>query len=117
MKAIDKWLFVYSAVITVTLTAVSLTAGFNLKNLLMTALFLPLSGYFAYQLLKAYYRRRYAPPAATDPLQPNLTTFSLKRFLTQNHPTFLVTLSLYLALIVAFLVKTLTTLPQVLAQP
>jgi hypothetical protein len=111
MKLLDKLLLIYSTVLAITLTVTSLLSGFSLKNLSLMVLFLPVSGYFIYQLFQTHRLRQYRRKTNTPPQIENTDpSFSLKRFLSQKNPAFLVTLSLYFALLAALIVKTLVYL-------
>jgi len=116
MKLIDKILLIYSTFLAIALTVTSVLSGFSLKNLVMIALFLPVTGYFIYQLVKAYKTNQHRRQLKTQSGEANhYQSFSIKSFLSQNNPSFLVTLSLYFALLAALIVKTIVTLIPVTA--
>lgn len=113
MKLIDKLLFIYSSLMAVVLTVSSLRGGFSTQNLVMITLFLPVTGYFIFLFVKAYYRRQYRREHLRKHRGANLpapSLFSLKHFFRQKDPLFIVTLCLYFALLSVVIAKAVITL-------
>lgn len=109
MKTLDKILLIYSTVVAVGLTLSSLRGDLTAQNLILMALFLPVTIYFIWTLIRLARRR---PKTAAAPV--GATGFSARRFFSQTHPFFLVTLSLYLALVTAVITRAvLSTMPAV----
>lgn len=111
MKLVDKILLVYSALLAVALTVMGLRGGLTTQNLIMIALFLPVTGYFIYLLYRAYTLKRHfhqnLEALKHPPTKPH---FSILAFFRQKDPFFLITLCLFISLTCALIVKTLTTL-------
>lgn len=111
MKLVDKLLLAYSALLAVTLTILSFKGGLTPQNLVMIALFLPVTGYIFYLILKAYrvhqHFKQNVQQLSHNPQPPG---FSLKAFFTQKDPLFIVTLCLFLSIVGALIVKTISTL-------
>jgi len=84
-----KFIFIYGAVFTLTLTITGLTKGFNKTNLIATLLFLPVSLYFVSQIIKK----------TTYRLNSKTKSLSLKDFFTQNDPTLFISLGLFILII------------------
>lgn len=111
MKLLDKILLVYSALLAVTLTILSLKGGLTPQNLIMIALFLPVTGYIFYLIFRAYrVHKHFKQNVQKLTHTPQPPGFSLKAFFTQKDPFFIVTLCLFLSLVGALIVKTLSVL-------
>lgn len=94
MTQLDIILFWYTLIFALIMTGGALSKGFAVNNLLLIALFLPITCYTALQGIKRYYQWKAfkADQAETNP--SHTKTFSFKAFLTQKHPLFLITLVL-----------------------
>lgn len=127
MTLFNRLLYYYCLLFTLTLTAGAVFSGFALTNVIPTLLFLPISLYFIYYLVKNAYvghlRRVYlkAHPPKVDQAEliqnlicpPSPTTFRLDAFLTQKSPFFIATLGLYCLVLATVLFRaTVNFLPQ-----
>jgi len=84
-----KFIFIYGAVFTITLTIAGLTKGLNKNNLIATLLFLPVSLYFIFQIIKKITHR----------LIHLSQSVNLKNFIAQNDLTFFITLGLFILIV------------------
>ena len=96
MTQLDVLLFWYTLIFALVMTGSALSKGFGTNNLLLLALFLPITCYTALQGIKRFYQWK-AFQADKAKQEPNLThSFSFRAFLTQKHPLFFVTLILFI---------------------
>jgi hypothetical protein len=115
MTKLDQLLYWYTLTFSTALILSALGSGFTLENLTTLAFFLPVPAYLLLQITKRYYLWRQTtdhPPAgeAGQPLTTNHrppTTFSLKTFITQANPAFIISLVL---LVTAWLLSLLKSL-------
>ena len=109
MTGLDKFLFWYTLIFAIVLTGSTVTRGLNPTNLILIALFLPLTTYTVLQAIKRYYLWK-TKQILTDDSSPStkhqgLGTFSLKTFLTQKHPLFTLTLILFIVAILTTIIR------------
>jgi hypothetical protein len=96
MTQLDIILFWYTLIFALFMTGSALSKGFAVSNLLLLALFLPITCYTALQGVKRYYQWR-AYQADQAHIHPTtVSLFSLRAFLTQKHPLFVITLILFI---------------------
>lgn len=98
MTQLDVLLFWYTLIFALVMTGSALSKGFEANNLLLLALFLPITCYTALQGIKRYYQWRafQTDKIAQNPDPTPTPSFSLRAFLTQKHPLFLITLILFI---------------------
>lgn len=103
MKLLDKLLFGYSTLFALILTAAGFLNGLNISNLILVVLFLPVSLYLAFQLIKKIYALKFAVENLSEAAAEVKygRSFSLKRFLTQSGAMYLITVTLYTAALTA----------------
>jgi hypothetical protein len=116
MKPLDRYLFYYTLIFSLVVTITALLSGFALDNLIASLLFLPIVLSSLYTLirrrylkyLKAEYYRTHPQvenPSHSLPSSLSSFTFSLKAFLSQKTPSFLITLGLYSFSLAALICK------------
>ena len=112
MTKLDQFLYWYTLIFSLGLIITALNQGFTLDNLTTIALFLPVPVFLMLQTIKRYYliHTQQKNPEDQDflPEAPKPTSeFSLKIFLTQGHPVFIITLILLITSYFILLLKTL----------
>jgi hypothetical protein len=109
MTKLDAFLFGYTLIFSVALTFGALFRGFSVTNLTVIALFLPVPTYTGLQLVKRYYiwktSQQLHPLSLAKPQTKTVTRFSVKAFLTQSNPLFIMSLVLAGILILTTWVK------------
>lgn len=98
MTQLDIILFWYTLIFALFMTGSALSKGFAVNNLLLLALFLPITCYTALQGVKRYYQWRAYQADQSQLLPTNQPLFSLRAFLTQKHPLFVFTFILFIVI-------------------
>ncbi len=110
MTTIDRLLYWYTLVFSVSLIITALSSGFTVTNLTSVALLLPIPTFLLLQSLKRFYHMR-NQQALEDFIQPEaiqpLSNFSFQSFLGQRRPLFLISIILLIISYVILLLKTL----------
>ena len=101
MTGLDKFLFWYTLIFAIVLTGSTALRGLNPANLILIALFLPLTTYTVLQAIKRYYLWRTTVILQLDDesersRRSSSPTFSFTTFLTQKHPLFMLTFILFM---------------------
>jgi hypothetical protein len=106
MTGLDKFLFWYTLIFAIILTGSTVARGFSPTNLILIALFLPLTIFTILQALKRYYLwRSKLPPSPAEALAKEGPAFSLRVFLTQHNPLFTLTLILFIVAILTTVIR------------
>lgn len=107
MTKTDLFLYWYTLIFSVFLIVTALLNGFNLNNLTILALFLPVPAYLLLQTTKRYHLKKHHPSSANQAKSSSKTPFHLKKFLTQPHPLFIISFVLLLSALLISLIKSL----------
>jgi hypothetical protein len=113
MTKLDQGLRLYTLLFSVGLIASALTQGITLTNLTLIALFLPVPGYLLLQIIKRYYLWRSQTESASlnensCPSNTALSQFSVKIFITQKQPLFIISLILLITLSLISFIRLIT---------
>ena len=109
MTKLDTLLYWYTLTLSAALIFSAVNSGFTLQNLTTIALFLPVPAFTLLQGLKRYYlwKQSALAPESLSTKHQSLSTFSLKPFLTQQNPVFIISLVL---LVTAWLISFIRSL-------
>ena len=110
MKLLDKFLFFYSIIFVSILTTGAILSGFAWNKFIITLLFLPVTFYLMYQLLRYFYRVKLTAPAkAKAKPKPTVNQIPPKHLLQQSSPLFLFTIGLFSLTFSATIAKAIIT--------
>jgi hypothetical protein len=103
MTKLDQGLRLYTLLFSAGLIVIAFSQGFSVTNLTLIALFLPVPGYLLLQIVKRYYlwRSQVESVSLNENSSPSYATqpqFSVKIFITQKQPLFIISLILLITL-------------------